>query len=291
MTRAPLDNQHYWTPASFRYRCYKIVYDFSKGSFRCTNTFSRLLYEIPAAFTWTRARDRDGLCAYIDLLCQGRTTEAEYFEQQGVVTDVEEGERPDPDQVVVLRVEELLETLALRSEWRVPLALKLRFVVHSKERSILPAEFTTNLLQHTQVEGWSDLTDLKHAKVAREDDLRSRMGLRFGDLHTGANLDRAQWPARVPGQAPEVDPAPWVDADDDDPSPVPQETEVSRVVSPTHVEVVTRVVQAGADPYFVRRVISEKGALLYEATSYQATGPWKVWTRDNAGLLARRVRP
>lgn len=281
-----------WTPPKFRYRAYSVEYVPRPPHFVCTNVFSRLLHELPLSFKWRPYRDRDGLCAYIDCLCQGRQTEANYYVDQGAVTDLELAPAPPAEETVVLRVEELLDVLALRQEWRVPLALRIRFVGEEDGKAIAASDFTTNLLQHTQVPGWSRRKSLRKVRLLTEKEIRGGMQLRFGDLHTGVNLDRPEWVQREGDGAPLVDPAPWVTAEDTEAAEdeAPRETEVRRRVEPTWLDVLTRVDHQGST-WFVRRILSNEGAVLYEATAHTAAGPWKAWRRDNAALLARKITP
>ena len=116
------------------------------------------------------------------------------------------------------------------------------------------------------------------AQMPSEKDMLEKYGYRLTDdvMHSGFNLAIARG-------------TPCRDNSDERPvsaPPVPvSETDVSSIPHKTHTETVSLITGNAQVPYFVRRLIRDQH-LLWCGTSYDASGPWSEYQRDQSRLTA-----
>ncbi len=262
------------------YRCFVFK---AKGSvWRIKNVFPALAPDIPASFVWTAKQDLDGAKAYIDALLSGRTSASIYYEKVGLVSDIEHHviDRPNDPTVRVL-VHRLAELLLLRDHFSVPLWGKVRFITDGQR--LVPIDLIAAIAAMVDPEG-KYIDTKKTWRAASEKDLEA-MGITKDDVTT--SLYRRKEPSIKPAS---LQPVPLEDADDE-PEIEPQQFEVSRTVGERHVDLVTCVKPGGEQPsFYARRIFTFRdNVLLWEGTSYNPDGPWKVWHRNNTRMLAEGV--
>ena len=263
------------------YRCYHIKP--KHGTWRCTNVLRGITLDFPDSFVWTAYGDRTGLKKFIDCLLRGEKVEVERYEKAGVVTEVIPNEKHDTPYVHI-SLDRMLEVLSMRDTLRVPLYGRVglctsrdgsnRFI--AKDAYLIMAKYGAILPGVPS--DWSP-----ENVVGINDKTIERLGLDENHMHSGAHLDgEDSSPTPTPaGEAAPVGQAPVVS------SKQPKEVErLRRYVKDNVIELFTEVHPDGAKPFFVRRLISSDGELLFSASSFSAEGPWKEFTRNSSALLA-----
>ncbi len=235
-----------------------------------TNVFPALAPDLPRSFVWTVKEDREGLKVYIDALLAHRRTETIAIEEQGAVTETEifHYDRPN-DPVIRVNVRRFIDCLLLRDEFSIPLWGKIHFITDGHR--IIPREFIAAIGQLLNEDGKFIDPDRPWRHCAEKD--LTAMGLTPNDITSSMYADQYRTNEQEA-------------AEPEGPDAAPREIEMSREVYNRHVDLTTRVEPAGEKPYFARRIMTLRGALLWSGTSYQLHGPWKVWTRETSQLLA-----
>ncbi len=262
---------------AWTYRCFWVR---PKGDgWQPINAFPALSPDIPHKFIWNFREDKEGLCRYIDTLLTGQRSEASAIEMSGAVSDVEmfHSDRPK-DTIIRVSVRRFIDYLRLRDHFDVPLWGKVHFITDGS--NIIPREFIAAVGQMLGNDG-NFLDPTKPWKHCTEQDLAA-MGLKTSDITSSMNRKRF----------PRVNPTlenMTTNADEFDgeaPPAPPREIELYREVFDRYVDMLTQVVPEDNKPYFTRRIISVSGPILWCGTSYERSGPWRVWTRNTAELLA-----
>ncbi len=264
------------TPA-WAYRCFWMR---PKGSgWHAINAFPALSPDIPQKFLWNYRDDKEGLCRYIDVLLTGQRSEATTIEVSGAVSDTEmfHCDRPK-DPVIRVAVRRFVDYLMLRDHFEVPLWGKVHFITDGW--NVIPREFIAAIGQLLGEDG-SFLDPTKPWKHCTEQDLAA-MGLKTSDVTSSMNRKRF---ARPNATAEQVFAGADASAGDAPPAP-PREIELSREIFDRYVDMLTQVIPEDEQHYFTRRIISVSGPILWCGTSYARSGPWRVWTRNTAELLA-----
>ncbi len=227
---------------------------------------------------WNYRDDKEGLRQYIDALLTGQRSESAATESTGAVSDTELFHMDSPtDQVIRVSIRRLVDYLLLRDRFDIPLWGKVHFVTDG--HNIVPREFIASIGQILGEEG-KFLDPNKTWKHVSEKDLEA-MGLKTADVTSSMNRKRfSNTPTATIDHA-------FADTEDGGAPPAPpREIEIRRDVFEHYINMLTQVVPEGEDPYFTRRIINMSGVILWCGTSYELAGPWRVWTRNTAELLA-----
>jgi hypothetical protein len=243
------------------------------------NVFPALSPDIPSKFVWAFADDKEGLKHYIDLILTGQRSEATMVEATGAITEQEmfHLDRPQ-DQVINVNIRRFVDYLLLRDRFSVPLWGKVKFI--TDQSNIIPREFIAAIAQILGEDG-KFLDPNRPWKHCTEKDLEA-MGLKPSDVTSSMNRGKFSSHAASPSIESTFVPPEETDV----PAPPPQEVEMRRDAYRDYVDLLTQVRPEEGDPYFVRRIISLRGPILWAGSAYRPNGPWKVWQRDNAQLLA-----
>jgi hypothetical protein len=273
----------------FHYRCYSG--QTIKIGWRVKSMFTCHLFHMPLSFVWA-SHDLDGLHRYINALMADRTAEAAFFEDKGFVQDLVYPEHDANVQAVRVNISDFIDLLMMRSHICMPAHRKITFMTYSDR--FVPTSFITAIshlpgLEHmaNHTEGWEG--------VQRSEPIG---GLKPEDVHTGTGLEHPEMsiaslapasPAAAAAGAPVADAA----AAGEPLSVVatPPESEISRKAREKHFELLTYVRPAGAQPYFVRRLATYSGQLLWAGTSFGIEGPWTEYQRENSLLIGLGIEP
>jgi hypothetical protein len=277
------------------------------GAWKATSVFPALAEDLPASFLWTAREDREGLKKYIDALLTSRRSESIYFEKAGLVEEIEMPSIARPEDTKIrANVWRFVDFMTLRDACDIPLWGKVHFITDG--HNVVPIEFLAAVMQLFDPEAkrfYNPKADWWHC---RESDLE-RMGLRPEDITSGMYRQRYQQPSvdaegaegeDVLGEDDVVDtetgsvdetPTPQTTraTTRKPPSPVTREISVTTAKHAKHADVLTLAQPKNGPPYYVRRMITYQGQLLWAATSYHPDGPWNVSHRDAAMLLALGV--
>ncbi len=253
------------------HRCYALR-PWKKG-WQCRNVFPALTPDLPWKFIWPERSDIAGLKKYIDALLLGNRSEAVMLETAGAVQDVEmyQLERPDSP-IVRINANRFVDMMLLRDHFDVPLWGRVHFVTDGE--SIIPRTLIAALGQMLGEDG-QHLDATKPWRHCTAKDLKA-MGLKESDVTSSMYRDR-------------VTTKPWMDTAVNAtaaPDVAPREIEVHRRDHHGYFDLVTQVLPEGHAPYYTRRVIDANSRVLWVATSYQLDGPWKIWKRESAELMA-----
>jgi hypothetical protein len=238
------------------------------------SVFKGLLPGLPIHFVWLPRDDRDGLKRYIDSLLLGRKTESTQIEQMGCITEVEYDLTPrSEDSDVQINAHRLVDFLALRDHFNVPLWGKVRFVTNGKH--LVPYEYIAAMSKLAGPYGavfdaaapWKKATpkDLE-AMGLKPEDVTSSM-YRFGPT-SDTGETHAQEPAAPP-----------------------REEQISMTHFRRHFEILTQSFPEGQRTFFTRRLFLYSGKQLWVGTAFAETGPWKVWERATSELIALGLTP
>lgn len=256
----------------WRYRCFSIV-PFEKG-WKATSSVPALSPDLPWKFVWTAVEDKTGLQEYIDALLTGSRSRSSEFEEKGFVTSIETYhlDRPDDTRIKV-NIRHLVDMLAMRDHISVPLWARLHFVTDGNK--LIPRDYVAALAQLAPEH--ADLFDPKKPWDYASDKKLASMGLAPEDVtssmnrpkHTAAPVSRP----RAAAFGREQDAA-------------PQEVRISLRHFTNYFELITQVRPEDAEPYLTKRIARPDGTLLWCGTSYELQGPWTVYVRNAAELLA-----
>ncbi len=259
-------------PSGWRYRCFYIV-PFAKG-WKATSSIPALSPDLPWKFVWTVVDDKPGLQEYIDALLNGSRSRSSEFEEKGFVTNIETYHLDRPDDVrIKVNIRHLVDMLVLRDHISVPLWAKLQFVTHGNK--LIPRDYIAALAQLAPEH--ADLLDPKLPWDYASDKKLAAMGLKPEDVtsdmnrpkHTAAPMRRS---SSIPTGREQGAP--------------PQEVRISLKHFNGYFELITQVRPEDDHPYLTRRIARPDGTLLWCGTSYELQGPWTVYARNAAELLA-----
>lgn len=276
----------------------------------CTNGFPAFMTEVPHTFYWMARDDRDGLKTYIDALLLGQRSKSIEYEKNGLVEGIEMFtlDRPEETRIHV-GIRRFIDTLTLRDNLELPLWGKITFITDGNR--LVPTEYLAAISQLMDPETRKLFDVNRPWRGATVQDLAS-MGLRPEDVTSSmyryrdaemteayGGVEAAPEMVAEPvyeGGTPEGDDPPTAHtvavpsaAHTPDPSPQAREVEVRRNRYERHFEVVTIVEppRRRGRVYYVRRLATlREGRMIWVGTSFFADGPWKVWQRETATLLA-----
>ena len=260
------------------YRCF--VFRRHRSGWRALNILKLLTMDIPRGFLWMKLHDREGLKAYVDAVISNRGAHATLFEERGYVEQVEY-DPPMIGDTFRLSAKALFGCLALRDAFDVPLFEKVTFVTDGQK--LVPTEFIALLSECADNPEWFGNPD--KWRWATPEDLDRISG---GDpMKINSGMYRGK-PNFMNSSVPLL---PGVDADTggEMPDTPPSETEIRRDAYEKHFELLTCVRSSRARTYFVRRLATYRGQVMLSASSFNPLGPWTVYARDSALLLANGV--
>lgn len=266
----------------------------SRGSFRCEHVVWWMFLAVPKRFKW--AGPLDTLRIYIDAWYMGDRRVTSRYEKEGMVHDMEMPDETDPQVSKRIRVSSgrLFAALALQDDFDVPLWGQTAFITNGNY--LVPCAFINQLVAadptrfgHLNGDDKWERATLTHL---------AKMGLKPHQVTSGLyrNIKPAAVPAPVTASsvaagnsveaAPEADDAPDNSAE----RTPPRERTLLRRDRVDYIEWVTEIIPDDQPPYFCRRLYRDQ-QMLYEATSYNRSGPWTVYSRDNNALLALGIDP
>lgn len=261
------------------YRCFYMR--FGKGdAFQAMNLFPALTGDIPESFIWHSRSDVDGLHKYIDAVLLGKKSEALHYEKIGMVTDIKtfQIERPE-DPLIKVSAKRFADFILLRDHFNVPLWGRVHFITDGHR--VVPREFLASV--GAAVDPAGDFIDMNGDWRGLTEEELKNMGLRTEDI-TSSMYRKESLPTN--GIAAPV-------GNNDDIEVAPLEREIDRQVSDEHVDLLTQVIPSdGSQVYYARRLFLFKktnGQLLWEGTSFNPMGPWTVYFRNSAKMLALSI--
>jgi hypothetical protein len=283
---------------TFRHRCYwgrptKVGW-LVQLTFRCD------LYDMPTSFHWND-RDLDGVQRYIDALVAGRTTEARIIEDTGLVLDLKYQMHDPNTKPIMVQVKDFVDFLLLRGHIELPAHRRILFVTSVKYHAFVPAEFIAAVSQlpgleflQRHTDGWEPGRPADFDKLGlKAEEVTTNLGITHPQ-HTALALAR---PDEIAGAAPTLAPSP-LPASEAPPSSAsialevpPAESEITRKAREKHFELITAVKPRDGRTYFVRRLSTYGGQLLWAGTSFQFEGPWIEYARENALLIGLGIEP
>lgn len=278
--------------ASWGHRCYYIrpKNHGEVHGWKATNLFPALGWNIPSEFLWTVREDKEGMCAYIDAVLTGRQSEIIFFETKGLAVDIKTAEIDRPNDIKIrANITRFVDCLMLRDSFDVPLWGKIHFVTDG--HNIVPVEFIAAIAQLLDPLAKKYTDPSREWWHCHESDL-TKMGL------TTADVTSSMYRSRYERAGVEVDSDDGntaamngVEEDSESIAPLvqPREIEISRRRFDRHFELVTLVKPERKGAYYARRLLTYRGAQLWVGTSFFPEGPWKVYHRDSATLLALGV--
>lgn len=274
---------------NFRYRCY--FGQLSKIGWSVRSTFTCHQFTMPTAFTWAD-KDEDGLKRYIDALMADRSAEAEFFVDKGFVRDLIYPTHDANIETVKINVIDFVDLLLMRGHICMPAHRRISFLTYNNR--FVPVNFITAI---------SHLPGLEHLREHASDwaprDGKDSMipigGLKAEEVHTGTGLEHPELSVASLAPAGEAAPAGQVQVDDAG-QPVSvaaqaPETEISRKAKPKHFELITYVKPHTGRAYFVRRLATYGGVMLWAGTAFGLEGPWTEYQRENALLIGLGIDP
>ena len=257
----------------------------------------RCLYKItgcnlwmPREFFWQNT-SRNDCNHYIDLLAQKRIVDAKALEEKGLVTEaIYDTSGPDPSlrQFVTIKPARLLAMLRGEEVLEVPVDARIRFYPEGRHYTAndLDAAMFSDEMNEAYMQALRRMVGENRPiyvlSTPSERKLLDKYGFRLVDakMHSGANLDIAREEAGLGGETGEA----FVPA----PAPV-TETPVTSIPHATYTETVSLITGNGQTPYFVKRLLRDQH-LLWSGTSYDASGPWTEYHRDQSRLTALNIR-
>lgn len=169
-------------------------------------------------------------------------------------------------ETVDISLKTMISFLTLRNKWRIPLHSKIRFAFSGRGGAKFTAratEFITALAAvDPEVKGFTEIKSDQD-----ETDLKGKV------IDSGFYL---------PGSA--EDGLADIEGTDDDGDPV--ETTIRRTGHQHYAELLTLVQRGSSRPYYVRRVLTYQGEIALAASSWNQTGPWTPYEKNNSLLLA-----
>lgn len=254
---------------------------------RCIYLIKQCNLWMPREFIWENT-SRGDCNHYIDLLAQKKLIDAQVFEKQKLAVDhIYERGSADDRPFVNINAQRLIAMLRGEELLEVPIDARIRFVppkgrytANDVDAEILGKELTEEYIRSIR-RMVGDGVPILCAQMPDEKALMEKYGARLTDevMHSGFNLALARGtPSRDENETTPVA-AP--------PAPV-SETTVSETHHDTYTETVSLITGNEQVPYFVRRLIRDQH-LLWCGTSYDATGPWSEYQRDQSRLAALGV--
>lgn len=275
--------------AIWSYRCFTITpYKVAWQAKHCFPAFSP---DIPKRFLWTAKEDKIGLCHYIDSLLLGNRSKSREYEDKGFVSDVEmyHVERPE-DPVITVNIRRLVDFLLLRDHFEVPIWGKVQFVTDGK--NLVPRNFIAAIMQLDpdvaetlkEERPWHPATmkDFERQKLLPAHVTTSLYRRVRGSIKAPKSEDRVT----LPPTATTYSTAQLPVARPNEEAPAPQETRIALKKHEGYFDLLTQVRPDGEQAYYTRRIAKNDGSLLWCGTAYDLNGPWTVWTRDSAQLMA-----
>lgn len=263
--------------SAWSYRCFNIR-GVARG-LKATNVFPALSPDVPRSFVWNYKDDRDGLRTYIDAILIGRRAEAAATEANGAVSEVELFHYDRPENTVIkVSIRRFVDFLMLRDQFDVPLWGKVHFITDGT--NIIPREFVAALGQMLGDEG-KFLNPNKPWRHCSEVDLK-KMGLSPGEVTSGMYRRRASSSQPVGMSQPDY----GIPEDSDAPPVAPRELEIWCRKKERYTDLMTKVIPDEGAAYHARRIINTEGIILWSGTAFAVSGPWRVWERRTAELLA-----
>ncbi len=275
--------------AAWPYRCF-VLQAGAEGSWRALNCLEFVGEDLPRKFIWTKREDREGLRTYIDLITAGRRSESMDFEERGLVKNIEFD--PEPLQgTLKVNFERFMDLLAHRGHIDLPLKYKIQFV-GARGKQLVPAEFIACLMKYAPNPDWFGNPADWHWMTRDQLDEMDPGGLTISSgMYRGMEnmVDTAE--DVVAMEADGEQPAPSVRRYRRRPSKPPKEVEVDRRAFERYFELLTVATPSHGPQYFVRRLSTYAGEMLWSGTSFSPAGPWTEHTRNGAMLLALGVTP
>lgn len=276
----------------FRHRCYWGMQ--TKIGWNVKNTFVCHLMNLPLSFTWTE-RDIDGVKRYIDALVADRVTEAKYFEERGFATNHVYPQHDPKSEAVEVRIDDFVDFLLLRQKICLPAHRRIHFFTDNERRKFVPSTYITSIAQLPGLEFLAQHADQDWHPIPTTENTIG--GLKAEEVNTGLGLDHpdmslADWKtASPPAPAGEAGPAGQATSPVGAGAGATPESEISRKAKDKHFELITYVRPRGAQPYFVKRLATYGGEMLWSGTSFQLEGPWTEYLRENALLIGLGIEP
>ncbi len=292
-----------------------------KNTWRVRHRIWRMFADLPIEFTWTDIREWDGLQAYIDSWYKGDSALRGLFEKRGLVTDIDFPDQShfvnnEPTQVNAAR---FFDCLKLSDRINVPLWTTARFVTDGDV--LVPARWIQMLIEADPV-GFAYLKGRGPWRVAKGEDL-DKMGLAASEVTSGMYSEglpekRGQVPPKVarnrqrlakfdPATAARVAAAEAAQEQESDPAeddssdaggeqppqsvaPITTRERLIRRVQDDDgvIDLITQSVPDEGQPWFIRRVLYKRRC-IYAANAWVPRGPWTVWQRDDAALIALEI--
>jgi hypothetical protein len=252
--------------AAWRWRIY-ILTPHTNG-WQAKSMIPTMPVDAPVGFLWTRRKDIEGLKAYIDAALRSEASEVLRAQELGLAVDVKPGIPPGEDTYHV-RADVLVDYLLLRGGIDLPAHGLLRL-------------YTRQSANHNEQFITSDFLCALAPLLAKEDPVRRyprdkewfRVPPSKPALPTWLKVDHVTTAHHATHQA------------NTEASEVDVEREVSRDVHSSYIEVITHVQPPEGRAYFCRRLLTFAGAVVYAATAWMQSGPWRVHQRDNAAIMA-----
>ncbi len=290
-----------------------------KNTWRAKHRIWRMFAELPLEFTWTDTNEWDGLQAYIDAWYKGDLKLRGLFEERGLVTDIE---FPDPNFLVnneptQVNAARFFDCLKLSDRINVPLWTKVRFVTDG--HVLVPSTWVQALIEADPV-GFAYLKGRGPWRVATGADL-AKMGVKVSEVTSsmyskGLPAKRGQAPPKVledrlrlakvdpvtaaltaaatpPAEEDNLDDAEEGAVESQPQQATPITTKEHLIRREQHddgvIDLISQSIPVEGSPWFNRRILY-KGRCIYAANAWVPRGPWTVWQRDDATLMALEIR-
>jgi hypothetical protein len=237
---------------------------------------------LPKSFHWTR--DMAALRQYVDAWYLGDRKTTARYERENSATDIV---MPTADEVhafmrIRVNLNRLVDTLTLTDAFDVPLWGHSAFVTDGNY--LVPCDYINRLVS-LDPKRFGHLDPTHKWERAMPQHLKA-MGLKPEQVTSGMYLRNKPTPDAAPATASDGEQEGAVAAT----SATPRERTLLRRDRVDYIEWVTEIIPDDQPPYFCRRLYRDQ-QMLYEATSYNRSGPWTVYSRDNNALLALGVDP
>jgi hypothetical protein len=269
----------------FHHRCYSGR--LTKEGWTVKNSFTCHLLNLPLSFTWTE-KDLDGVKRYIDALMADRVAEARFFEEKGFARDLVYPEHDPTTEMVKVTIQDFVDFLLMRGHICMPAHRRISFVTHGNR--FIPVSYITAISQLPGLEYLVETAEQWQRTPAYE----PIGGLKAEEIHTGLGLERPEMSAASLRPAPPAPPTVVMGEDGEHVASVvaqAPESEIIRKGLLKHFELVTCVRPRDAQLYFVRRLATYGGELLWAGTSFGMEGPWTEYVRENALLIGLGIEP
>lgn len=275
--------------AAWPYRCFYIRA--AAGGWRATNCLAFIQADFPREFIWTSREDREGLRTYIDLITAGRRAEAIDFEDRKLVHSIQYDPMP-VEGTVKVTLERFLDFITMRGHIDVPLKHKVQFV-GNRGRQLVPAEFITSLMKYVPNPKWfGDPSDWHWVKRDELDEIDPAGLTVSSGMYRGMPnaVDNPEDVAAMEADGVGSQVVPSIRRyRRRQVSKPPRETEIERVAHERYFELLTVATPSHGPQYFVRRLSTYAGEMLWSGTSYNLSGPWAEHERNSGMLLALGV--